>query len=136
MLLMNDLNIQHCWGGVFVLESLQTWYSRKDLYSQLPLFVMWEVWKARNVSIFSIFLQKTEFIYLKILSSFSEWCNEPLPKKCRNYSFPPFLQEHPVGFFDGAAKDGVCGAGILIKFDKNITLKGWLKAGIGTNTWA
>ena len=41
-----------------------------------------------------------------------------------------------MGFFDGADTDGFCGANIVIKFDKSRTYKGWLKAGLGTNTRA
>ena len=37
-----------------------------------------------------------------------------------------------MGFFDRATMNGLCGAGIVIKFDKNITFKGWLKTGMGT----
>ena len=41
-----------------------------------------------------------------------------------------------MGFFDGAALNGACGAGIVIMIDKDIIFKGWLKVGIGTNTRA
>ena len=41
-----------------------------------------------------------------------------------------------MGFCDGATKDGVCGVDIVIKLDNIRTFKGWLKAGLGINTWA
>ena len=41
-----------------------------------------------------------------------------------------------MGFFDGAALNGACGACIVIMIDKDIIFKGWLKVGMGTNTRA
>ena len=131
---MNQFKIQHSWDGAIVLDNLQVWYRRKDQYNHLPFFVMCEVWKARNASIFSNFLQKLEVIYLKILSSFFEWSKETLISRRRCYSFPSLLQEYLVGFFDGVTMNGACGVGLVIKIDKDRIIKGWLKAGMGTNT--
>ena len=71
------------------------------------------------------------FVYFKIMSFFSEWCKEPLPKSAE---ITPFLHccksiVWVVGFFEGAVKDEVYGADIVIKFDKMITFKGWLEGG-------
>ena len=52
----------------------------------------------------------------------------------RDYSFPSFVQDHPLVYFDGAPTNGVCGAGFIIKLDNVKVIKGWLKAGRGTNT--
>lgn len=41
-----------------------------------------------------------------------------------------------MGFFDGAALEGRCGVGLFIKLGRNTVLKGWLKAGVGSNTRA
>ena len=41
-----------------------------------------------------------------------------------------------MGFFDGAAPRGHCGAGLVIKIDNHRMIKGWLKAGLGTDTRA
>ena len=49
---------------------------------------------------------------------------------------PSLEQKHPVGFFDGAALNGDCGAGLVIKIGKDKIIKGWLKAGKGSNTRA
>ena len=37
-------------------------------------------------------------------------------------------------FFYGVATNGVCGAGFVIKLDDDNEIKGWLKAGRGSNT--
>ena len=41
-----------------------------------------------------------------------------------------------MGFFDGAASKGLCGAGLYIKLGRNTLLNGWLKAKVGSNTKA
>ena len=75
---------------------------------------MWEVWKARNVSIFSNILQKDEVIYLNILTLFYEWSKYSLVRRRIYYSFPTLLQEHLVGYFDGATLNGACGVAQLL----------------------
>ena len=61
------------WDGDQVGENMLNSYKRKHLFSYLPLFVMWEVWKARDKAIFSNKFQRVEVILLKIISSFFEW---------------------------------------------------------------
>ena len=39
----------------------------------------------------------------------------------RNICLPPDTNDVVVGFFDGAEKDGLCGAGMVIKLDLNRT---------------
>ena len=92
---------------------------------------MWEVWKARNASIFSNFLQKYEVIYLKFLITFSDWNKESFVRRRRCFYFPSLLQEHPMGFFDGTASNGECGVVFVIKLGKDKVMKRWLKAGFG-----
>lgn len=82
-------------------DDLLKWIKRKKQFCYLPLFVLWEMWKARNASIFSNLLQKTEAIYLKILLSFSEWNKETTIRKWIICSYPYILLEHPEGFFGG-----------------------------------
>ena len=56
------------WSLLFCTKFLGI--KEKNQLCYLPVFLMREVWKARNASIFSNFMQKTEVIYLKILSTF------------------------------------------------------------------
>ena len=73
---------------------------------------------------------------MNILSTFSEWSKEISVRGHRCYSCPFFVQDHPVDFFDGATSNGDCGVGFVIKLDKEMVIKGWLKVGRGTNTRA
>ena len=41
-----------------------------------------------------------------------------------------------MGFFDGAAQKGVCGAGFILSISALHTYHCWLGCGIGTNTRA
>lgn len=70
-LLMNFCLTDHSWDGASLKENLLKWLNKKTQYSYLPVFAVWETWKARNASIFSNFIQRAEFVYLKILSSYS-----------------------------------------------------------------
>lgn len=121
--LMNHLHIYHCWEEKSIADNLQSYSNIKDPYTHLPLFVLWDVWKTRNASIFTNIAHKLEVIYLKIMSSLIEWGKNTLPLKGRLHSIPLLWHEHPVGFFDGVAKDRVCGAGIVIKLDNSRTFK-------------
>ena len=46
------------------------------------------------------------------------------------------MREHHVGFFDGAASNGECGAGLVIKIGNDLVYNGWLRARKGSNTRA
>ena len=50
--------------------------------------------------------------------------------------FPIIPFDYPVGFLDGVASTGICGAGLFIKMGSDTTLKGWLKFEVGSNTRA
>ena len=69
------------------------------------------------------------FVYFKIMSFFSEWCKEPLPKSAEITPFLLCCRSILWVFFDDVVKYGVYGADIVIKFDKSITFKGWLEGG-------
>ena len=122
---MNFFKLEHIWEVVSVKDNLLKWYKRKSHICYLPVFVFWEVWKARFASIFSNFQQKDETIYMKILSNFMEW-NRVKTDKTRNIcKFLVLVQEHPICFFDGEASKGACGAGFLIKSGSGEVIKGW-----------
>ena len=52
----------------------------------------------------------------------------------RKICYPPVINDALVGLFDGAEKDGMCGAGMVIHLDLNHSF--WLRmdVGRGTNT--
>ena len=54
-----------------------------------------------NVSLFSNTFQKIEVTYVKIISSVFYWHREKSAKMQRDYSFPSFVQDHPLVYFDG-----------------------------------
>ena len=98
--------------------------------------MFWEIWKARNATIFSNLQQTTETIYLKVLSSFMEWNGVKTGKRRIIGKLPSLMQEYPIGFFDGATSKGAYGARFFINYGSGNFIKGWTKASIGTNTHA
>ena len=73
LLITNYLKIAHSWKKAFVRVNLHVWKQKKFAYEYLPFFIFWEVWKARNVSLFTNYFQRVEVTYAKTLSSMLEW---------------------------------------------------------------
>ena len=109
---------------------------QKCAYEYLPFFTFWEVWKARNVSLFSNTFQRMKITYAKTLSSVLEWNREKPVKRSRDLSPPLFLRKLPLLLFDNAAANGFCGAGFVFKLAQGVEIKGWLNARTGSNTRA
>ena len=103
------------------------WHKIKLNLSYLPLFLIWEVWKERNASIFNNLKKNNDIIYLKFVSSFMD-CNKLEVCSKRNIcTFPSLVHEHPVGFFDGTTMKGACGARIVLKVGNVMAVNGWTK---------
>ena len=69
-----------------------------------------------------------------IIGEFGDWLKPSKIQKCRVLHHPFFPEGCPIGYFDGAEQNGVCGAGYIIRINNQEVIKGWMKAGIGTNT--
>ena len=80
--------------------------------------------------------QNIEIIFSKIITSLAERNSFNSIGRSNIKMFPSLLHEFPVGFFDGAASKGLCGTGLFILLGRDTILKGWLKAGNGSNTLA
>ena len=96
-----DVNI--LWNAPTFLENLSIWVSNKGSLLYLPLFLMWNIWKARNHLCFDD--QKP--IMTSLLHIIFEEVNtfKPLLKhmpKIRNIGKSP-TSVFPMIFFDGAA---------------------------------
>ena len=47
---------------------------------------------------------------------------------------PSFTLGWPIRYFDGAAQEGYCDAGFVLKMNSQEIIKGWMKVGCGTNS--
>ena len=71
-----------------------------------------------------------------IISLFNDLYKPQKLKKCKVIQQPSFTLGWPIGYFEGAAQEGYCGAGFVIKMISHEIIKGWMKAGCGTNSRA
>lgn len=135
-MIQNYLKINFSWKKELVSANILAWKHRKYAYEFLPFFTLWEIWKARNASLFSNLLQRLEISYAKIISSVLEWHSVKPAKTCRDLSPLVLLSKHHMILFDGASTKGICGSGFVLKLAEGEEIKGWINTSRGTNTRA
>ena len=103
---------------------------------EIICLLIWEVWRSRNAYIFQdipVFVHST-FSKVCFSPSFPVQCNRG--RICRSVKPCPIIQAGNMGYFDEAAKDGMCGAGMLLCLENSSTFKLRMDAGRGCNTKA
>ena len=96
------------------MENLTNWVSKGGSLQYLPLFLIWNIWKARNHKLFED-LSPIMAGLLHIIHDEVNYFKPPLKpmNKFRNIGKPP-ASKFPMVFFDGAMKKHIGGAGICI----------------------
>lgn len=79
------------------------------------MFAIWECWKISNKVLFDDDKYFSSVMVSRIIGVYSEWHKSNSVKKNRIILQPSFPMDCPIGFFDGAAQTGVCGAGFVLK---------------------
>jgi hypothetical protein len=85
------------------------------LFREIPFYVLWGIWKYRNKIMFENYPRNDLGLFSRIVVSIKEF---PSPTLDENFSFmlsPVYFDNRPLGFFDGAEVQKVCGAGMLLK---------------------
>ena len=114
-----------------ILGNIEVWYQNSRVSSYLPLFLIWNIWITRNHLLFEGRNIGTEHTCVKILDQMN---SHPLIRKRKRERFvghPPNLH-YPHGFFDGASKNNIGGAGIVLEIIQSHSFN--LKLGCGSNT--
>ena len=127
-----DVNI--LWNAPTFLENLSIWVSNMGSLLYLPLFLMWNIWKARNRMCF----YDRKPIMTSLLHIIFEEVNtfKPLLKhrhKIRNIGKSP-TSVFPMIFFDGTATNNIGGAGFFLWLNEQHLLAFKLGCGSCTNT--
>ena len=127
-----DVNI--LWNAPTFLENLSIWVSNRVYLLYLPLFFIWNIWKARNRLCFDD--QKP--IMTSLLHIIFEEVNtfKPLQKhkhKIRNIWKSP-TSIFPMIFFDGAAANNIGGACFCLSLNDHHLVAFKLGCGSCTNT--
>lgn len=139
--IVDKSGVQFCWNHNSLCECLEAWSHVVAGCSELPYFMIWEVWKARNSLIFENRTPFCDGICYKTIAAHKEFTSIHADIGGRNYLnmrnrlAPPVLI-FPCGFFDGAAmgRRGMGGAGAVIHISCSVSIHIWLNLGIGTNT--
>lgn len=102
----------------------------------LIFHTLWEVWTARNRLIFENQQPLGVLVIGKILASNCKfWPTKKVPCTARDF-FDEGAFAYPLGYFDGAAQGGLCGAGMVLKLIADHEYHRMFLAGVGTNTRA
>ena len=80
----------------------------------MPLFFIWNIWKARNHNLFEDLNPNIASLSHNILDEVNSY-KVPLKSRLKTHDIgDPLVAKFPVVFFDGAASNFIGGAGICI----------------------
>jgi hypothetical protein len=135
--LTQDLNLKRSWMGVTLVECMKNWTKDKSVPSYLAAYAMWYIWQERNKTLFEDIKPSVKTVLYKILAHPLCKTTNPKDKLPKDIMIDVDLNT-TLAWFDGAAKsDGsMCGAGGIIKVQKETVYKWKLNCGKGTNTKA
>ena len=124
------------WNAHTLLENLSYWVTKGGSLQYLPLFLIWNIWKARNRMLFED-QSPTLVGLLHIIFDEVNTYKPPLKHrlKIQNIGKTP-TPIFPMVFFDGAAAKHIGGAGLCIWLNYHHMLAFTLGCGCSTNTRA
>jgi len=120
----SELQLSMTWCQSYLHNCYTQWIKEHKQHSSLPLFICWGVWLHRNSIIFEDRNTNWLITGLKILALYKEYLTVTKPRKIRDV--PPLdIELVMVGFFDGAAVDGMGGCGFILYINKEHFYRGW-----------
>lgn len=129
-------NTNFVWCSNSLLECVQMWLKHNWRFKELPLFISWEIWKSRNALIFEDQFSSPSLVCSRAISHFLEFCSLSAGPKRRLIKSPLLNWSLPVGFFDGANKNSLGGADILLHINCGHICKLWMSTSLGSNNKA
>ena len=134
---LNSLfKVHFLWNAPTFMENISNWVSKAGDFRYLPLFLTWNIWKARNCMLFEDRRPLIAALLHVILDEVNT--HKPVMKyrnKIRNIGKPP-VSKYPGFFFDGATAKGIGGAGFCIWLNDHHLFDFKLGCGSSTNTRA
>lgn len=124
------------WNQPTLNINLLHWFNSSPVYPELPFFLLWEVWKNRNRSVFDHKSCSASQVAYWTCAWVKDYCCIRRRGTTSHLKYPVFDPCCSVGYFDGAQKDLMCGAGMVIHIKRGHSLRLWIRAGHGTNTQA
>ena len=124
------------WTAPTFMENLSNWVSKNDSLQYLPLFLIWNIWKARNCKLF----EDQNPIMAGRLHNIHDEVNtyKPLLKHRHKIRIigKPHVSKFPRIFLDGAVAKSIGGAGTCLWLNDHHLLAFKLGCGSSTNTRA
>ena len=102
------------WNASTFLENLSNWVTKEGILLYLPIFIIWNIWKARNHICFDDQEPMLNSL-LNIIFEDVKTFKPPQIHKHRNRNIGTYpTSVYPMIFFDGAAANILGGAGICL----------------------
>ena len=114
-------------------DCLQWWMQRGKSLWPIPILFHWHLWCGRNKKIFEGRCVNPADIANKI---YIEWASiSRMEKSTKDLSkrLIPFQFQYPVGYFDGASQNSLCGCGVWLRISTGCHYKLFWNGGFGTN---
>lgn len=129
-------NLLPAWEGDTIWYNLTVCCDHSATCSVVPFYTLWEVWCMRNGLVFHGIKPCADVTAARIFAWHSLTSSVP---GCDFFRAAPFMADQHMylyGFLDGAAQNGDCAAGIVVKLAQAHVIFIHLKAGSGSNTRA
>eukprot|EP00253_Pinus_taeda_P004922 PITA_04922 len=126
------------WAGPNLTEAWTDWAAqyKGSKMTNLPVIVIWHIWKARNRIIFQDCPVFGKLMEAEIIATYGE-LPEPPPPHVRHPHPPPRIDHAtPWAYFDGAANQQSCGGGFIIYKTEQHYYSIKVGLGAGTNNFA
>jgi hypothetical protein len=130
---INFLKIEGEWNCSSIEENLNLWFIQFPKLRYIPYLVIWGIWKFKNKILFENKNRLDPMIHTKIILSFKYYSVKEEEDIMEYILNPIFFYDTPIGFFDGATDDKVCGIGIYLKITADHTVKAQFAGGNGNN---
>ena len=126
------IDVHLLWSAPTILENLINWVSKGGTHQYLPLYLIWNILKARNRNLFDDMIPNITGLLHIILEEVNSY---KVSLKSRNKFRDigdPLVSKFPMVFLDGAVANYIGGEGICIWLNDHRILA--IKLGCGTNT--
>ena len=131
--MLKFFKIDSDWKCSSIEENLKHWFIQFPKLRHIPFLVFCGIWKFRNKILFENWNRMDHMIVTKIILSFKEYSTKEEEDKLAFILNPIYFDDNPIGFFDGAIDDNICGIGIYLKISTEHIIKAHFARGNGNN---
>lgn len=126
------------WRGFSIQDRFLSWFTQNKSHGELACFIIWEIWKARNLYIFEDKMVTPEWGNRLASAAYFERLI-PMEKPLQRCPCSLSMYESREGCwdqFDGASQSNasLCGAGAAIFWNQSEKFLLWMNCGVGNNT--